>query len=238
MATTARVVFSGRIGGGSAWWAPTSLRLGRAHRGELTVEASADAEQFAGAEVEHVAAGVERNEGGDGDPVGEHDAGRTDATFQSFGVGSGACADRALGDLGGACRRGSTPAECRVRRVVEATADTEIEQHGGGDDRNHLVRFGSNRVAAIALGEPAHDAVGGGESVGAAAGEADGVDALDEVDRVEQVGLACAGRAAADVDTSDGAWRREHDRRAGEPAAPAPLVVADADPGDVGEVVV
>ncbi len=97
---------------------------------------------------------------------------------------------------------------------------------------------GSDLEATVAIGEPAHHPVGGGEAVGAAPGEAHGVDRFDEVDRVEQIGLARAGGAASEVDAADRARWRQHHRRAGEPSPSAPLEVADVDACDVGEVVV
>ena len=171
-------------------------------------------------------------------PLGKHDAGRTDPAFEPFGVGPGAGADGALGELRRAGRSCRSLAERGVGSVVEPSAHAEVEQHGRRDDRYDVVGIGPDLEPAVAGGQPAHHAVGGSEAVGAAPGEAHGVDVVDEVDRVEQLGLASAGGAATEVDAADRSWRRQHDRRAGQPAAPASLVVADVDPGDVGEVVV
>ena len=120
----------------------------------------------------------------------------------------------------------------------KSATEAEIEEHGCRDDRHDMVGFGADWIAAVALGQPPRHPVGGGEAVGAAPGEADGVDAIDEVDRVQRLGLPGARSPAADVDAADRPRWWEHDRGAGQPAAPAPLVVADMDAGDVGEVVV
>ena len=210
----------------------------RSEVGELVAEPAADAEQLAAPDVEHVAAGVERDEGSDGDPAGEHDARRADPALESLGVGTGTGTDGALGELPRARRRCGSLAERGVGHVLEVATEAEIEEHGCRDDRHDMVGFGADLEAAVALSQPPRHPVGGGEAVGATPGEAHGVDAIDEVDRVERLGLPGAGSPAADVDAADGPRRWEHDRGPGQPAAPAPLVVADMDAGDVGEVVV
>ncbi len=97
---------------------------------------------------------------------------------------------------------------------------------------------GADREPAAALGQPGHHAGRRGEPVGAAARQAHRVDALDDVDRVERVGLTRPGPAAAHVDAADRSRRRQDHGRAGEPAAAGALVVADRHAGDIGEVVV
>ncbi len=84
-----------------------------------------------------------------------------------------------------------------------------------------------------ALVEPAHDAAGGVEPEGAAAGEHDRVDLLDEILGAQQVGLAGAGGGAAHVDAAGRAGFAEHDGAAGRPARVG--VVAHAQAGDVGD---
>jgi hypothetical protein len=62
------------------------------------------------------------------------------------------------------------------------------------------------------------------------------VDALDEVTRIEQVGLAGARPAAAHVDPGDRTLRRrEHDRGAGQRPVSAQRGMPDPQPSDVRE---
>ena len=65
------------------------------------------------------------------------------------------------------------------------------------------------------------------------------MDPVDEGARVEQVGLAGAGTAAADVDAGHGSLRRrDHDGHARQPSLARPLGLSDPDPGHVGDRVV
>jgi hypothetical protein len=137
-------------------------------------------------------------------------------------------------DLGGGCVVGGL-AEAGVRVVGEATAAAQVEDHRAGDDRHHFTRTAHRDADAIPQQSPGHP-VGGREPEGGAAAEDERVDPLHEVLWVEQVGLAGAGAAAADVDTTDRSLRRsEHDGRAGQPAVTNPLGLTDPDPGDVGD---
>ena len=79
----------------------------------------------------------------------------------------------------------------------------------------------SVRKPTASLLQVADHAGGGIEAEGAPAGEHDGVDAVDEVDRIEEVGLARARRRAAHVDATDRAILGEHDGAAGRPLRPA-----------------
>ena len=90
---------------------------------------------------------------------------------------------------------------------------------------------------AVPVGEQAlDDAVGRGETEEPPPAEHDGVDAVDEVARVEQVGLPRARSPAADVHAADGAAVRGQDHRGpGQPARVAAGRVADLEAGDVGE---
>ena len=124
---------------------------------------------------------------------------------------------------------------CGVGTGVEAPAESEVEQDRGGHDRHDVVGLRPDRQAHVPLGEPVDDAAGGGEAVRASAGEADRVDALHEVGRGEQVGLARARPAPAHVDAADRARWREHDGRPRQPSSAPPLVLADPDAGDVGQ---
>ena len=101
-----------------------------------------------------------------------------------------------------------------------------------------LPRLGADLEAAPALLEHGHHAAGGVEPVGAAAGEADGVDARRPCSpgRSRSVSRVPGPppRTSTPPTVPD---RRQDDGRAGQPAAAAALVVADGDAGDVGDVV-
>ncbi len=87
--------------------------------------------------------------------------------------------------------------------------------------------------------EPAHHSVGRGKSVGTTAGQQHGIDLLDRMARVEQIGLAGTRTAAPDVDSGDHTGRREHDRAAGGCAASESgslvelVVMTDGEAGDI-----
>ena len=113
----------------------------------------------------------------------------------------------------------------------QRVADAEVEEDRGGDDRH---RPNAGREPDPALGEAAHDAVGGREPEGRATGEADRVDPLDEGGRAEEIGLARARRRASHVDARDRTRvRREDDRAAGQPGRIGP--VTDPQAGNVAQ---
>ena len=151
-------------------------------------------------------------------------------------AGAGAGADVALGrrrarrGLAGGVAGGGVGADRGI-------ADPEIEQDRRRHDRHRhraavrLLRPDGDADAALV--EPAHHAAGGVEAEGAAAGEQDGVHLLDRVERRQQLGLARAGRGAADVDAADRAALGEDDGAAGRPARIGE--VADREAGDGGQ---
>ena len=112
-------------------------------------------------------------------------------------------------------------------------ADREVEDHRGRDDRD----ADAARVVPDPLaGEMPRDAGGRLEPERAAAAQHDRVRPLDERPRAAEVGLARAGRGAADRDPGDRA------RAADDGGAPGHGVrvgvVPDLDAGDVGDRVV
>ena len=127
------------------------------------------------------------------------------------------------------------PAERSVGPVVEPTAAPEIEDHGGGDDRHDGTGVVADGVADLVGGQPRHHSIGGGEAEGAAAGQAHGMDLLDEVLGPEQIGLARAGRATAHVDAGGCTARCEYDGGTGQPSRTRPAVVPDEQSRHVGE---
>ena len=96
--------------------------------------------------------------------------------------------------MNGVCRgRLAGGATLRRRRVVgEDATPPEVEEHRGRNDRDHLAGLAHRPAHARGIQVLAHP-VGGGQAERAAPGEDDGVDLVDEVARVEQVGLPGAG---------------------------------------------
>ena len=135
--------------------------------------------------------------------------------------GSSACrhAEAALQVGGGGARAGADGADRRVlrRRFAGGAAERRIEQRvraqallvaAIGEVEEARARHDrhadvADREAAALPGEPGHHAVGCRKPEGRAAGKHDGVDALDEVARREQVGLAARRRAARHVHRRD-----------------------------------
>ena len=74
---------------------------------------------------------------------------------------------------------------------------------------------------------------GGVEAERRAAGQRNGIDAVRRTRGIEQVGLADAGPAAADIDGNDGGRVEHHRRHAG--GEPGIIGMADPDAGDVGQ---
>ena len=97
------------------------------------------------------------------------------------------------------------------------------------------MRCGSDLHTELASLEIRHHAIGGGETIGAAAGETDCVDPIDEIARIERIGFTCARAAATNIDAGDRSAGHDDRRRSGLPAAPGALVVADPHAGHVGQ---
>ena len=82
--------------------------------------------------------------------------------------------------------------------ALQAQFHRQIEDHGAGHDRYYLAGS-AHRDPVIVFLEPAHHSVGRGKSVGTTAGQQHGIDLLDRMARVEQIGLAGAGGGAAHI---------------------------------------
>ena len=65
------------------------------------------------------------------------------------------------------------------------------------------------------LFEPAHDTVGGSESVCTSTGEENGIDLLHRMARIEQIGLTGAGTTSSDVDGGDSSAQSADHRASG-----------------------
>ena len=85
-------------------------------------------------------------------------------------------------------------------------ADGEVEKDGRG---HYGYDADAHGKADATLFEVGHHSVGGGQAVGAATAEHDGVGLLDEVKGSKKVGLTGAGCGAANVDAADRALRAE-----------------------------
>ena len=105
-------------------------------------------------------------------------------------------------------------------RADRALALGQVVDHRRRDDR-HDPRRG--RVAAPVLLQPGHDAVGGREAEGAAAGEEHGARLVRPRPRGDHVGLAGPRAAAADVDPASRPGRRDHHRAPGRRIRVAPV---------------
>ena len=117
----------------------------------------------------------------------------------------------------------------------ERTPATEIEDDGRrhhGHDVGHLRADSHPESATFEFG---HGPVGGGEAVGAPTGQADGMYPVDEIPRIEGVGLTRSGATTAHVDRCDGAIGHADHRRARSPPATATLVMTDEYAVDVGQ---
>ena len=94
----------------------------------------------------------------------------------------------------------------------------------------------AHRPADPVVEQGVHDPVRGGEAEGGPAAEDDRIDPVDEVARVEQVGLTRAGATATHVDPGyRTALGCEHDGDTREPPGLVTGAVADAHTGDVDE---
>ena len=142
------------------------------------------------AAIDHDAADrIDGGERADGVAIRRFGRGGTDAAFVIDRGGAGAGADAAQREFG-CSRGGGGVAEIAIRRKpapILVAAAQQIEQHGRRHDRHPR---GAHRKAAALLAQPGLRARRGIEAEGRAAGQHDGVDALDRPCRIEQRGFA------------------------------------------------
>jgi hypothetical protein len=120
----------------------------------------------------------------------------------------------------------------RKASPILVAAVAEIEQHGPADQRNPNI---ADRKAAAALAQQGLHPGAGVQAESGAARQHDRVDALDGAVRLEQVGLARAGRAAADIDRGDRGLLEDDGGRARHQARV--VGVSDQHARDVGDEV-
>ena len=150
-------------------------------------------------------------------------------TVQLAHRGAGAGADVAFLDWAGARGLAGLIARRRVR-PHRGVAHAQVEQ----DRRRHDGHMGHAHVETdLAFFQVAHHAAGRVQAERAAAGQHHGVHFLDHVGRIEQVGLARAGRRAAHVHARRGAGLGDDHRAAGRP--PRVRVVPDLQPRHLGD---
>ena len=186
--------------------------------------------------IDHVSDRVDDDQRGDDQAVRRDDRRGTEtAAHRARGASQLAdrrAAARADVPLRRRPRRGGRrrPVAALGRRPDLRVAHVQIEHHGRRDDW-HLAELGLESDAALL--EVAHHAARRVEAERAPARQHDGVDLLDRVDRVQQIGLASARRRAPHVDAANGAALGQHDRAAGGP--PRHRVVPDLQARHRGE---
>jgi hypothetical protein len=207
------------------------LELGgvrHSHPLELGTQAEPRRIQLTGPRVDRRAGGVHRDERGHRRAVRQDGAGRADGALDAARRGPRGRADAALlhGTVVG--RRIRRRALVGPGEPLVVSAAVEVEEHGARDYRRHLPRGAERPAQAVGEQRP-DDAVRRREPEHAAAAEHDGVDPVDEVPGVEEVGLAGTGAATADVHPAGRpAGRREDHRGAGQPARLATRRMTDA----------
>src|SRR4030095_10887561 len=139
-----------------------------------------------------------RRSGAHDETVQKGDRSRADPRFHGARVpaeqlpdsGARSRADVAFGDRFRARRSRRTISAISRWPDRRAAAEREVHQDGGWYDRNHGA---GDRITDLPFFQIADDALRCVESVRATAGEHDGVDSLDHVEWIEQIGFASAG---------------------------------------------
>ena len=210
VATTARVVL--RRAEASAGAAALSNRSTLSRKPRLSVfRGPATRRPVVG--VYDAAKSVDCDEGSD-DVIANPSAGATEAALHSTvgaeGLADGracACTHRALG--GGRGVGGGAGLVAVLGAGADGgVADGQVEEDGRG---HYGYDADAHGKADASLFEVGHHPVGGGEAVGAASAEDNGVGLLDKVKGSKKVGLTGAGCGAANVDAADRAlWAEDH----------------------------
>src|SRR5262249_28298267 len=139
--------------------------------------------------------------------------------------GSGACTNISLRNRTTCRRCGSFVSAVSGWTRFRGAYERQIENDRGWNDRHDA---GGCFLAGGLLFQKFHDAGAGVETECAAARENHGVDTLHQVGWIEQVGFACAGRAASLSDATDRALAvRKNDRTSGEAAGQREMTDTD-----------
>ena len=195
-------------------------------------------DEVAGLGVYDTAKSVDCDEGPD-DVIANPSARAAEAALHSTvgaeGLADGrarSCTHGALG-RGRGVRGGASLVAVLGAGADGGVADGQVEEDGGGYYGDYTDAHGK---ADASLFEEGHHAIGGGEAVGAASAEDDGVGLLDEVKGSKKVGFTGAGSGAANVDAADRAVGAEDHGAARDGYRVG--VVADLDAWYVGNRVV
>ena len=198
--------------------------------------------------IDDVADGVDRDDGGDDEAVGPGDGKRADARLHRQAASrrvagmlrnaaelsdscARSCADVAFGDGAGRGGHRSFVAAVGSRPDPRVAAEAKVKQDGARNNRHHALR---GLVADVPLLEILDDALRRVEAEGAATRQHHGVDAFDEIGRIEEVCFARARCAAALRDAADGTFTiNQHDRASRRPLGER--VMPDLQPGDIGQ---
>jgi hypothetical protein len=183
-----------------------------------------------GARIEHGAGRVDHGEGSD-----HHDIVGGPNVRRTLDVPTPPCSPPATAPVPAPTLRASrrrfpggsqgAPTEAGIRSLAEVATAAEVKDDGGRHDRHHVPRSRTDAHAEPRRASTSITPSGCGQAVGTTAREADGVDEVDQVARVEGVGFPRSGTTAAYVDTRDRAAGYRDDRRSGQPAAPDALGV-------------
>ncbi len=170
--------------------------------------------------VHHIAESIDRDQRADDDAAAAYgQAGRADTRFHGLlrpeHLPHRSARPRAEVALARRVGRGAgrgLVAHLGVRAAVGA-AHCQVEENGGGDNRH----FGDAGVESdLLLLEVAHHAPSRVEAKSGAARQKYRVNLFNEVERIQQVGLARAGRAAAHVHARDRALAAQDHAAAGQ----------------------
>ena len=233
VATTIKLVFSvtGGVGGRGS-----RARAFAVSRNSPVSGSRVPAKIFPVSQSSTVAQVIDHGQGADADALRGSDRGRADSGLrcvfdaQEFAHrGPGPRAHRAHFHGGRAGGLAGPIAETLIRPDLRAL-EGEVEDDGRGHDGHHRH---PREIADAALGQILHDPVGGGQTEGRSAGEADRVSASGDVEGIEGEQFARAGGQAAHVHSAHRALLEDDH---GGPGAGRPVrAMPDLDPGHQGK---
>jgi hypothetical protein len=133
-------------------------------------------------------------------------------------------------DSAASCRLG---AFVRSRRCHGAVPATEVEDRGGGNERNDRSGESGSGESETRLGEGVDDSGDGTQPERGPAGEDDGIGTVGMCARRDDVGLTGGGTASADIDADGRTGRGQHGGDPGQPGVGELTGMAEADTGDL-----
>lgn len=203
-------------------------------KGRLGDLPTADVPGQPGFRIDHRPDGVDDREGGHDVAFGGSFARRAHTALKAAGARTSSGPDRTDAEGNPSVATCSVAERC-IGSVAPSPCSAEIEDHSRRNDRNHPIRWATQRKAAPHFVKTCHHAAGGIEPECTSTGQANGIHVANEGIGSEEVGFARSWCGTSDRHATGRRRWSDDDSGSGPPMGRHTLVVSHRDPLDVSE---